>query len=126
MKTSRFCVSFGFVGLVLAALSPSLVGCEPASCEKVCETQNKCAGASAVPDCAASCEADKQAAEEAGCASEYDARISCQGTLNSCATASFCAAQDAAYLACLSNSTGQGTTTTDSGTTDTTTTSTTK
>ena len=81
-------------GPILAALSLSLLalgaaplaGCEAASCEKVCETQNGCSGATQVADCQASCDADRKAAEEAGCASEYDSRMSCLGTVSSCAT----------------------------------------
>ena len=110
MKTSHVPPVLSLFLLALGAAP--LGGCEAASCEKVCETQNGCSGATQVADCQASCDADRKAADEAGCASEYDSRMSCLGTVSSCATSSFCAAQDAAYLKCLSDSTGTTTTTT--------------
>ena len=103
--------------LMIALLSAPHVGCQPASCEKVCETQSTCNGASAATDCASACETERAAAVEAGCESEYDAKIDCQGTLNACATQSFCSGQEIAYANCLSKFTGQTTTTTDTTTT---------
>lgn len=87
-------------------------GCKPASCEKVCETQNGCSGATPVDDCQAACDADLAGAKEAGCEDEYKARIDCLGTLDACATASFCAGQDAAYIECMASHAGGSTTTT--------------
>lgn len=77
------------------------VGCKAASCEAVCEQRNTCEGQQPVTDCAAACDAEQSLAEAAGCAEEYDAKLSCQGTLDSCTSSTFCAGQDAAYFACL-------------------------
>ena len=96
---------------LLAACGALSAGCKAASCEKICETQNGCSGATPVDDCQAACDADRKAAQDAGCESEYDARIDCLETVNSCATSSFCAGQDAAYLKCLADSAAATTTT---------------
>lgn len=98
-------------GALALAVTLSAPGCKPASCEKVCETQNSCSGATPVDDCQAACDADLAGAKEAGCEDEYNARIDCLGTLNACATSSFCAAQDAAYIKCIADH-ATGTTTT--------------
>jgi hypothetical protein len=109
MKTRVVTVAISL--FVLAAAGAVSAGCTPASCEKICETQNSCSGATPVDDCQAACDADLKAAQDAGCESEYKARIDCLGTVNSCATSSFCSGQDAAFLSCLAKSTGTTTTT---------------
>ena len=86
---------------VISALA---AGCKPATCEGVCEQQNGCEGAQEIPDCQAYCDAEVQSATDTGCKDAYDSLISCQGTINSCDTVStFCGAQSAAYLKCVSD-----------------------
>lgn len=104
---------FGFLGAAIALGATLLsTACQPASCEKVCETQNGCSGATQVDDCQAACDADLKAAQEAGCEGEYKSRIDCLGSIDTCATQTFCAAQDAAYLKCLADHAAGTTTTT--------------
>lgn len=105
--------SLGLFAAALALAATLTAGCEPVSCEKVCEKQSKCSGATAQDDCAAACAADLKGAQEAGCEDEYNSRIDCLGTLDACAASSFCGAQDAAYLKCMSDH-ATGTTTTSS------------
>lgn len=88
----------GLLGAV--ALSPA--GCKAGSCEDICEQRSGCEGAEVVPDCAAACAAELEVAEKTSCADEYDAMLSCQGTVNSCTSTTFCAGQEGAYAACLS------------------------
>ena len=98
----RWLVVFG-LGL-LGAMSALASGCKAGSCESVCEQQNGCEGAQQVPDCEAYCEAEIKSAEDTGCKEAYDSLLSCQGTVSSCDTQStFCSAQSAAYLKCVSD-----------------------
>lgn len=93
---------FFSIGLLL--MTSALWGCEPASCESVCEQQNSCEGAQQVPDCAAYCDAERTSAEASGCEESYDSLLACQGTIKSCDTTStFCSAQSAAYLKCVTD-----------------------
>lgn len=101
-----------FTSALAIAVALSSAACQPASCEKVCEKQNTCSGATPVDDCQAACDAERTGAAEAGCEDEYASRIDCLGTLNACATSSFCAAQDAAYLKCMADHAAGTTTTT--------------
>lgn len=87
-----------------AALS---AGCKAGSCEDICEQRNGCEGAEVVPDCAAACAAELEVAKNAGCADEYDAMLSCQGTVSSCTSKTFCAGQEGAYAVCVSEACGE-------------------
>lgn len=95
------------LGLCLPGLAGALTaGCKAATCEDVCEHQNGCEGQEQIPDCQAYCDGATQAAEKTGCADEYDALISCQGTIDTCSAdtvSTFCSAQSAAYLKCASD-----------------------
>jgi hypothetical protein len=92
--------------LVVAGLAGAgalgAAGCKAGSCEDICEQRKSCEGAEVVPDCAAACASELEVAEKAGCAEEYDSMLSCQGTVTSCTSKTFCAAQEGAYAACIS------------------------
>ena len=93
-------------GLAASGAAAS-AGCKAGSCEDICAQRNGCEGAEVVPDCAAACASELEVARKAGCSDEYDSMLSCQGTVNSCTSTTFCAGQEAAYAACVSEACGE-------------------
>lgn len=81
-------------------------GCKSATCEELCERQNDCEGQEPISDCQAYCDAATKSAADTGCSDEYDALLSCQGTVDTCSAdtvATLCTAQSAAFLKCTSD-----------------------
>jgi hypothetical protein len=93
-----------FAAAPLLAAAAFASGCKPATCESICESKNQCPDATMqVADCAKSCDTERSAAETAGCSSQLDSLISCQGSVTVCQSDTFCTAQNAAYVKCLAD-----------------------
>lgn len=98
MKIRSLIVS-GIVAL-MAASGMMLTGCGGASCEGVCEDAKACPNGNKDLDCAKSCSDAESLNAAAGCSSQYDDLVSCQGDSDDVCATGNCNAEAAAYVAC--------------------------